>query len=362
MNRGLLWGLVALGLSSQGTAHAARRGEPASVVFTASNEVEGNRVLAFTAGPDGNLAEPVAFSTQGTGSGNSLGSQAALVLTEDHRFLLVVNAGSNDISSFSVNGTSLSFQDRVSSGGTRPISITERRGLVYVVNAGGVNNVVGFYLDARGKLHAIPGAARPLSADSVGPGQIELTPDSRYLVVSEKATSKLDVFRVSAFGRLEQSSIESSAGMTPFGFEFTQRGYLIVSEAASGSLSSYALSRRDGLEVISAAVPDTQAAPCWVSISGDDRHAFTANAGSASISSYEIASSGQIALKQARAADLGAGATPLDMALGRGGRYLYVLDRGHARVAAFGLASDGTLTPLTAAGTLPPFSTGLAAY
>jgi 6-phosphogluconolactonase (cycloisomerase 2 family) len=357
---------MAFALCSQGSvrifAQAARRAAPPSAVFTLSNEAEGNRVLAFAAGRDGNLTEPVAYSTQGTGSGDSLGSQAALVLSEDHRFLLVVNAGSNDISSFAVNGTSLSLQDRVSSGGTRPISITERRGLVYVVHAGGVNNVVGFYLDARGKLHTLLGATRPLSADSVGPAQIELTPDSRQLVVTEKTTSKLDVFDVSAFGRLSPANTVGSAGKTPFGFEFTQHGTLIVSEAASGSLSSYELSRRDGLEVISAAVPDTQAAPCWVAITTDDHYAFTANAGSASISSYEIAAAGQITLKQARAANMGMGGAPLDLAFGRGGRYLYVLDRGHARIAAFSLAADGTLAPLMSAGTLPPFSTGLVAY
>jgi 6-phosphogluconolactonase (cycloisomerase 2 family) len=365
MDRRLLWYGALLALISQGPAYAfaqtARRAEPPSLLFTLSNEVEGNRVLAFAADRDGNLAEPVAFATGGTGSGNSLGSQAALVLSEDHHFLLAVNAGSNEISSFAVHGTSLSLQDRVSSGGTRPISITERRGLVYVVHAGGINNVVGFYLDTRGKLHAIPGAVRPLSMDNAGPGQIELTPDARHLVVSEKSTSKLDVFKVSAFGRLEPAQVEASAGATPFGFEFTQHGTLVVSEA-SGSLSSYALSRRDGVEVISAAIPDTQAAPCWVAISGDDRYAFTANAGSASISSYDIARSGQLTLKQAHAADLGTGATPLDIALGRGGRYLYVLDRGHARVASFALGSDGALTPLTATGDLPPFSSGLAAY
>lgn len=366
MNNRSLWCLVALALGSQGATQAlaepARRPQPSSVVFTLSNEAEGNRVLSLAASSDGNLAEPVGFSTQGMGTGDSLGSQAALVLSEDHRFLLAVNAGSNDISSFAVDGANLTLRDRVSSGGTRPISITERRGLVYVVNASGVNNVVGFYLDPRGKLHPLPGAVRPLSADSVGPGQIELTPDARHVVVTEKTTNKLDVFDVSAFGRLSPARVLDSAGKTPFGFEFTQRGTLIVSEAASASMSSYDLSWREGLRVLSAAVPDTQAAPCWVAVSDDDRYAFTANAGSASVSSYEVTRSGQITLKQARAAELGTGGRPLDLALGRGGRYLYVLDRGNMRVAAFSLASDGTLAALKTAGTLPPFSSGLAAY
>ena len=208
----------------------------------------------------------------------------------------------------------------------RPISAIERRGLVYVVNAGGTANVAGFYLDARGKLHALNGASRPLSTAAAGPAQIELTPDARALVVTEKTTNKIDVFAVSAFGKLDQPNVVSSAGMTPFGFEFTERGYLIVSEAASASLSSYAESRRAGLDVISAVVPDTQKAPCWVAISADDRYAYTANAGSASISSYEIGRGGQIQLKAARAGELAEGGTPLDLTLGRVGHFLYALD------------------------------------
>ena len=89
-------------------------------------------------------------------------------------------------------------------------------GLVYVVHAGGSNNVAGFALDRRGRLHALPGSIQPLSAELVGPGQIALSPDARELVVTEKGTSKIDVFEVSArvHGRA-QSVIGSPDGPTP---------------------------------------------------------------------------------------------------------------------------------------------------
>jgi 6-phosphogluconolactonase (cycloisomerase 2 family) len=373
MRRHSLSCVLALGLSSFGAARATaldndtiasgrRHGERPSVVFTSTNEAEGNRVLAFTAAPSGELGEPTAFATGGLGTGDSLGSQGAVALSDDQRFLLVVNAGSSDITSFAVDGANLTLADRASSSGMRPISVTVRRGLVYVVNAGGTANVAGFYLDARGKLHALNGASRPLSTAAAGPAQIELTPDARALVVTEKATSKIDVFAVSAFGKLDQPNVVTSAGTTPFGFEFTERGYLIVSEAASASLSSYAESQRTGLEVISAVVPDTQKAPCWVAISADDRYAYTANAGSASISSYEIGRGGQIRLQAARAGELAEGGTPLDLTLGRAGRYLYALDRGNKNVTTFAVQADGMLVRQASAGVLPAFATGLIAY
>lgn len=330
-------------------------------VFTISNELEGNRVLAFARDRDGALGDQTAYATGGLGSGDSLGSQAALALSEDHRFLLAVDAGSNEISSFAVDGAKLELRDRIASGGVRPISVTVRSGLAYVVHAGGTNNVAGFALDRRGHLHALPGSDRPLSADSVGPAQVALSPDARELVVTEKGTSNIDVFRVSAFGKVEPAIVTLAAGKTPFGFEFTSRGEIVVSEAATTSASSYEVSRR-GASLITGPLSDTQAAPCWVAVGRDDRYAYVANAGSASVSSYSIARNGEIALVAARAGELGEGGRPLDMALDAAGHHLYVLDRGNLSVASFEVARDGSLAPLFAAGELTPFASGLAAY
>lgn len=344
-----------------GLARAELKVAREGAVFTITNEREGNRVLSFARASDGSLGEQVAYATGGMGSGDSLGSQSALALTDDHRFLLAVDAGSNELSAFAVDGAELTLRDRVPSGGMRPVSVTARRGLVYVVHAAGSNNVAGFALDGRGRLHALPGANRPLSGESVGPGQIALSPDARELVVTEKGTSKIDLFRVSAFGRLDPAIVTSAAGQTPFGFEFTGRGDIVVSEAATTSASSYAVDRR-GVSLITGPISDTQAAPCWVVVGRDDRHAYVANAGSASISTYSIARNGEITLADARDGELGQGGRPLDMALDRSGRQLFVLDRGNLSIASFDVARDGSLEPSFAAGELTPFASGLAAY
>ena len=79
-----------------------------------------------------------------------------------------------------------------------------------------------------------------------------------------------------------------SAGVTPFGFAFTRNGTLIVSEAAGeSSASSYAVSD-DGLELISGAVPTQQTAPCWAVATKNGKYAYTANAGSGSISLFGV--------------------------------------------------------------------------
>ncbi|MDB4985631.1 MAG: hypothetical protein JWN04_809, partial [Myxococcaceae bacterium] len=267
---------LSLGVSLEGAAAAQeassfleRDRQVAGAVFTLSNEAAGNRVIAFARGHDGALREGGAYDTGGTGTGASLQSQNALVLSDDRRFLLAVNAGSNEVSSFAVRGAALELRSRVSSHGTRPVSITEDGGLVYVVNAGAPSNVAGFELDRQGRLHPLTGTARPLSADAAGPGQLQFSPDGRELVVTERLTSKISSFPIDHHGRLGAPKVFASAGTTPFGFSFTRRGTLLVSEAATASLSSYRFDRQGNLAVVSPAVGDHAAAPCWVASSLD---------------------------------------------------------------------------------------------
>jgi hypothetical protein len=54
----------------------------AGAVFTLSNEVAGNRVVAFVRGRDGALHDGGSYATGGTGTGASLQSQNALVLSD----------------------------------------------------------------------------------------------------------------------------------------------------------------------------------------------------------------------------------------------------------------------------------------
>src|SRR5687767_8556756 len=113
----------------------------AGQVYTASNAVAGNAVLIYDRGADGSLQSAGSVATGGTGTGSGLGNQGGVVLSGSGRVLLVVNAGSNSISSFGVlNNGSLELIDVEASGGLLPKSVSEHRGLVYVLNAGGSGN------------------------------------------------------------------------------------------------------------------------------------------------------------------------------------------------------------------------------
>ena len=205
---------VVSGLSTLTHAEGA-----AGAVYTMNNSSNGNRVLVFARAADGTLTAAGSFETGGLGTGGGLGNQGALVLDSSERWLFAVNAGSDEISVFEVEPRGLSLVDRVPSDGRRPISLTVHDDLLYVLNAGGAagdsDNITGFRLDDDGHLAPIAGSTRPLSAASTGPAQIQFESEGRVLVVTEKATSRIDTYTVDEVGLATGLATFPSPGQTP---------------------------------------------------------------------------------------------------------------------------------------------------
>jgi 6-phosphogluconolactonase len=353
----------ATGLTAPDQALASRdNGEHASAegaVYVTTNGISGNEVKAFRRAGDGSLTPIGTFSTGGTGVGgvgDPLTSQAAEALSPDHELLFVVNAGSNDVSVFRVkHDGDLKLVDRKPSGGAFPNSIAIGDDAVYVLNAN--SSTVGiFSYNESGKLHARGTAS--LSPNVVGPTEVRVSPNGRWLDVTERGSNTIDAFRIKEHGNLSAPIKSTSAGPAPFGFQFTPRGVLVVSQAGSASVSSYTQSRDGALTVVSNSVSNGgQAAPCWLIVDRRGRFAYSANAGGSSISGFAIGSDGTLTLitPGGKTGDLGAGGQPLDIDFGGDGRFLYVLKNGTGTVGAFAVNSDGTLTPL-------PDTPGLAAH
>ena len=222
-------------------------------VYIMTNNPSGNNVLVYSRAADGTLSWTGTFVTNGKGATDLAGSnQGGLALSNDGKTLLVVNAGTNDISVFRVNQDGLVFTHKTGSGGTFPISVTVHQKWVYVLNTGGtesVGNIAGFNLSDDGQLSAIPGSIQPLSG-TTAPAQISFNPTGSALVVTEKSTSLIDTYTVDSDGVATGPTTHPSSGTTPFGFAFDNKGQLIVSEAAGGpsgtsAVSSYSLSNAD---------------------------------------------------------------------------------------------------------------------
>jgi len=331
--------------ASAGLVMAKRHDSPGAV-YTMTNSATVNEVLVFDRSADGSLSPAGVFETGGFGTGAGLGNQGAVLLTSDNQWLYVVNAGSNTISVFKVKPGALELMGSVDSGGMQPVSLTVDGDLLYVLNAGGaagdVDNIAGFMIEPDGMLQPLAGSTQPLSADDTSPAQIGFSTDGNVLVVAERGTSIIDTYVVDNDGLAGPPNVFPSAGTVPFGFSFSKRNRLYVSEAGTSSASSYQVYPDGNLEVISGAVPNFQAGVCWLVVVKNGRYAYTTNAGTGTISVFDINRDGTISYGVSADAIGGV----IDEALSNNSRYLYALSSGAQRIFGFQVGSDGLLTKI----------------
>lgn len=342
-------------------------------VYTDDNTKGTNTISGYNRQPDGTLT-PIPgspFVAGGAGTGTGLASQGAVQVSSDGRYLIAVDAGSNQISVLRIHrdGTLTLRGAPVSSGGDEPVSLAEHDGLVYVANAGSADsNYTGFLLGRNGRLEPLPGSTFPLPSDAQ-PGDVLFNSTGTNLVGTRVGTtpaaSAIDSFLVGADGRLRAApgSPFPAQGPGPFGSEFrpTDPGQLFVSNAhggaGAGSISAFDVSRNGTLTSIGASpFADDQTAPCWVEITHDGTFLFTVNTGSGDISRYSIARDGTLTLLGTTPVSGGKGVSAVDARLSPDGRDLYVNETAVGQIGEFAV-NGGNLTELGSV----PVSTGTGA-
>jgi 6-phosphogluconolactonase (cycloisomerase 2 family) len=321
-------------------------------VFVQTDNTAGNQVVAYQRAADGTLRQAGTYPTGGLGgvlSGSvvdHLASQGSLQYDPQRSLLFAVNAGSNTVSVFSVSGDRLALRQVVSSGGSFPVSIAVSGDVVYVLNALNGGTLQGYRL-LGDYLAPLPGSARPLGLDPTEtpqftstPGQVAFTPGGTQLIVTTKNNGNdIDVFRVGFDGLLSQSPVvNAEPGTVPFGITYDTSGNLVIAEAGPNAVATFSVARDGTLSAISA-VPNGQAATCWVAPAG--QFLFAGNAGSATETGYTSAA-GQLTL----IADTSTDAGTVDASAAPGGRYLYVQTGGAGIVDEFSVGAGGSLTSL----------------
>jgi 6-phosphogluconolactonase (cycloisomerase 2 family) len=344
-------------------------------VFAMTNQATGNAIVAFARDADGSLRLVGTFPTGGMGAGaqpDPLRSQGSLIRggnpdDDDHGMLLfAVNAGSSEISVLRIEHDGLSLVTKVPSGGVRPTSLTLHDRLLYVMHAGS-GTINGFRVGGSGALTPIPNSTRPISGGAgADPSQISFSPDGHLLVVTGKTLNNIDTYVVNDDGTATGPTMNPSHGPTPFGFAFSHRRHLVISEVfamlpGQAAASSYDVSKDGQVTVVSGSVHDGQTAACWLVITRNGHFVYVANTGSSDVSSYRLLPDGTLTLLHPVAATTDAGSTPIDEALSDGSRFLYVLNDVTGTVDGFRVSNDGSLTRVATAGGLPPNAQGLAA-
>jgi 6-phosphogluconolactonase len=335
-------------------------------VYVQTNDATDNEVIVFSRAGDGALALAERHSTGGHGTGKPhLASAGSVVLSDDGRWLLVTNAGSDDLSLFAVHPDGLRLADRVRSDGSRPTSVAVSGALVYVLN-NGTPNISGFNL-TDGKLTPLAGSARPLSGADADPAQVSFTPGGGALIATERGTNSISSYILDQRGYAQGPTTIKSSGQTPYGFGLTKEGSLIVSEAFGGATgaaaaSSYAVSRGGELTMVSGSVGNTRSEVCWVALTRDDRFAYVTNFGDGTVSCYEITADGSLKLHDPVAGSTGQSRKGLrDEAISSDGRYLYAIDADAQKLIGWAVGQDGHLTPAGEFGGVPDTVAGLAA-
>ena len=359
--------LTTLGVLTASATASPSKSEVVGHVYVNDDTAAVNTVAAFDRHADGSLTavpgSPFAAGGQGTGTG--IASQGALQESADHRYLLAVDAGSDQVSVLRIlpgGGLIPVAGGPVSSGGSDPVSLAVWGNLVYVANAGfGGENYTGFHLGRGGRLRPIPGSTFALPAGSQ-PGDVLFGGYGRLLAGTRVATGQIDSFAVSGSGRLTPAtgSPFAAQGPGPFGSEFrpTDPWQLFVSNAhggaGNGTVSAFRVSGDGSLSSIGdSPFADLQTAPCWVEISHDGRYLFAVNTASASISTYDIAWDGSLTLAGSTPLRDQTGAGPEDARLSPDGRDLWVVVSGHDAISAFSV-KGGALTELASSPTPLP--------
>src|SRR5437764_5317454 len=330
-------------------------------VYVQTNDAEHNEVVVFGRKADGTLERLSGYLTEGKGCGEPHLPSRSSVLLDGGR-LFVTNAGSHDVTLFAVAGERLRLLDRADSGGSTPRSVAVHGSHVYVLNTDSGPNVAGFSVEGE-RLVPAQSSTREAGSD---PAQVAFAPDGRTLLVTDRADS-IHAFGVDADGIAQDRVTHRSSGATPYGFDITDDGVMVVTEAAGAqageaSASSYKLEGPAQLAPISGAVGSTRSEVCWAVVSNDGRIAFVTNFGDGTISTYAIGDDGSIELREAVAATTGEGEPGIrDEALSTDGQYLYALHADTGRVFAWRVGAEGALAAIDSANGLPLTAAGLAA-
>lgn len=336
-----------------------------SDVYVMSNAADGNQVAMLSRAPDGTLHVAGKFATGGTGTGvgiitpaDPLGSQNALVLSGSRKWLFAVNAGSNQVSVFRVLRNKLVLASVTASGGRFPVSVAERDGVLYVLNAGDEGNVSGFHVEADGQLRPLPGGVHSLHGHVPDVGgfpdilragaQIQFSPDGDWLVLTRKnldGHGTIERFAVNQYGGLGDAAlVTESPDPVPFGFTFNARGQLLVTEAIAGTVSSYRLGEHGALAELGRTVSNGQAALCWIDTTR--QFAYASNTLSDTLSGYKMARDGTMTLLNADGvtARVPAGANPVDVKISADGYFVNVVNSGAGTVGTYRINPiDGAL-------------------
>ena len=322
-------------------------------VFVQTDNTAGNQIVAYHRDANGTLAWAGTYNTGGLGGklmgsvADHLASQGSLTYDPRHALLYAVNAGSDTVSVFSVDGDRLTLRQTVTSGGKFPVSVAVSGDIVYVLNALNGGSIQGYVVADRylaqmaawnRPLHLNPAATPQFTTT---PGQVGFSDDGRQLLVTTKAnTNAVDVFALDHTGAPAAAPVVNVLNMAvPFSFVRHGRNQIFLTEAGPNAVATFTV-HHDGTISRTASAATGQSATCWDTAIGD--LVYASNAGSSTLSGFRTDPHGNLTAVGTTSTNAGT----VDTAASTSGRYLYAQTGVGGVLDEFRVNSNGSLTSI----------------
>jgi 6-phosphogluconolactonase (cycloisomerase 2 family) len=337
-------------------------------VYTNNNVGGTNTVSAFSVASNGVLTQIVGspFLTGGSGSGSGLFASNRITTSMVGNFLFVSNGGSNNISVFSINPATGSltavagspFPTGGAAGNGISLGVTPDNKFLFAANAGS-GNITVYSIAANGALAPIPGSPFPAGGQ---PDGIKVSPDGAFLSVALFSNDAVAMLSIASNGTLTPvpgSPFPATANGTVAGLDINCASNLLFGgEAGFGgtNVDVFSIASNGALTSVPGSPfnnPGVGSNSNVVLLSPDDRLLFVSNQESNTFTVFNVAANGSLSLVPG-SPFAGGGGHPSGIATNAAGTFLYAANFDTRSVSVLLIGSNGTLTPVPGS----PFGTG----
>ena len=305
-----------------------------------------NEFVAFREDPNSGVLTGLSFSPITAGPGVD-----AVVLHPSGKFLYATNSGEvpfGDVSLFTIasDGVLTEKTPRATAGTTPSLLAIDSAGQYLYVGNAGSNDISVFSVDAStGVLSEVAGSPFPLG---IAPINIALSPSGGVLYVTGAATTAfgyIELFRINpnstsvpflSFVELDQT------GPNPYGLAVDPSGaHLYTANTSTNSISEFSIGANGGLSQLSTSPVGGATSPVALLVDKSGKYLYVAEQG-AGVGAYAIGSDGGLAV-------LGnspfvTGKNPTALASDPTGHYIFVGSQAN-QIESFSLSTtNGTLT------------------
>jgi 6-phosphogluconolactonase (cycloisomerase 2 family) len=332
-------------------------------VYINNDQTTANSISAFSVDTNGTLSPILGspFVTGGTGNGSGLYSASRIVVVKN--FLYASNAGSNDISAFSIDpGTGVLSAVSASPISTNASDDTSHSGISLAVTPDGkflyagstgfdsqsnIGPIAIFSIGTTGAL-----AATGASTSVGGPiYSMKVSPAGKFLVVAFSpflsSQSQIAVFAIQSDGSLQETAnspftISSATATMATSLDMNCAGSLLFAGGNSVDIYSFNLASNGQLSAVAGSPFATGVSSNQVvALSTDDNTLFSSSQGGNTVTAFAVNADGSLTLP-GTSAGAGTGAFyPGGLSVSEDGLFLYAADT--AVTGGFGGISTFTL-------------------